>query len=129
MACTTVCGSLRIMTVFPRSAGSKRRERVEQQLPTRLPAIEQHLARVFGIALELGVAMPIGLLAIGREKVGPPRSHVARDMLHDKSNAVGVGVNQGKKLRIVHLRHRLVGLGLQPPELEEAVIEEVPLDQ
>ena len=81
------------------------------------------------LALELAVAMAIGLLAVAREEVGPSRAHVAGDVLDDERDAVRVGVEQREELRIVDLRHRLVGLRLQLAQLKQAIVEVVLLDQ
>ena len=118
-----------MVTVLPRSPGPSESDGLEEEIPSRVPARDDRLARVAGLALELAVAIAIGLFAVAREEVGPSRAHVAGDVLDDERNAVGVGVEQREELRIVDLRHRLVGLRLQLAQLEQAIVKEVLFDQ
>ena len=75
-------------------AGNERVERREQRRPPRFPSFEQARARVAGLALELGIAPAIGLLAVGRQKVRPARAQVAADVLDQDGDAVGVRVER-----------------------------------
>jgi hypothetical protein len=107
----------------------ERRERREQDLPAGIPARHDGLARIRSAAFELAVAIAIGLLAVGRQKIGPSRAHIARHVLDDEGDAVGVGIQQREELWVFDLRHRLVGLRLQLSQLEDAIVKEVLFDQ
>ena len=58
------------------------RQYVVQQSPTFIPRRHQFDAGLL-LVLELGVTVPVRLLAVRRQKVGPARLHVVRDVLDD----------------------------------------------
>jgi hypothetical protein len=78
----------RLLEILPADG----RDRPDRQLPTRFPARQETLPGVRFFALELPVALAVGLLAIACQKIGPARPHVAGQVLHDQSDAVRLGV-------------------------------------
>src|SRR6184192_149650 len=50
--------------------------------------------------------MAIGLLAVGDEEIDEPRSQIARDVLGDDRDAVGVWVEERMQVGVGDLRHR-----------------------
>src|SRR5258705_13454828 len=80
-------------------------ERIEEKLPTALPEFHQlraSLRRLF----EFGVAVAVGLFAVGRQKIFPARTHVAGHMFHDDGDAIGFFVERGEKSFVGTLRKR-----------------------
>src|SRR3989440_1313588 len=110
---------------FRQVLGREPRERVEQEPPARLPALEDSLARVGRLHEELGVAVPVRLVAVRREERRPARAHVAGDVLDDDRDAVRLGIRRAEKGVVGHLRHRPLGLSLELDELTPHVVEVV----
>ena len=108
MACITEWASPRMVTRRTRSASDKGSSASEHQIPTRLPQSHERFARG-GRVLELGVAMAVGLLAIGGQEVRPARAHVAGHMLYYDGNRIGFRVEGNEKLLVGNLRHSAFG--------------------
>src|SRR5881275_3187614 len=102
----------------------QRRERVEESAPARLPLLRD-CASVFAFHEEFRVAVSVGLLAVGRQKIRPARAHVAREVLHDEGDAVRLGVNRAEELLVVQLLNGPVGEPLQSAELRDDVLQVV----
>src|SRR3954469_23361801 len=102
---------------------------VEQTLPAIFPLRCKRRACVRGTGFEFSVAIPIRLLPVAGQKIGPPRSHVARHVLHDHREAVCLGVQDGKEMLVRGLRQSLVGLTFQLAQLPKRIVEIMLLDQ
>src|SRR5258708_38322127 len=84
-------------------------ERVEEKLPTALPEFHQLRARLRWL-FEFGVAVAVGLLAVGGQKIFPARTHVAGHVFHDDGDAIGFFVERGEQSFVGTLRE----LALEP---------------
>src|ERR1022692_1459353 len=113
MACSTECGSLRIMTVRLRSSGwselivSKTRCQFcshELSTSSRLASACMTNSRS---RLRSGFSP-----SLVRKEAGKARAHVARHVLHDDRHAVGLSIGRGKKLLIRELGHGAIGKAL-----------------
>jgi hypothetical protein len=60
---------------------------------------------------EFGVAVAVGLFAVGGEEVGPARAHVARHVLYDDGDGIGFAVERGEKLFVGCLVDCALGQG------------------
>src|SRR5437667_137653 len=109
----------------PEVIRQKRLERLEKNLPRLLPAPFEALSRVLLFRQELGVAMAVWLLAVALEKVDPARPHVAREVLDDQGDAVGLGVERREEVRVGNLRQGLLGELLQAPQLRDRLRKEL----
>ena len=83
MAWSTVCGSLRMVTVRIRSSGFSESiaENTIGQLLSHHPMTSARV--VCGCQLELLIAVAVGLFSVGGQEVGEARAHVSGDVLHD----------------------------------------------
>ena len=88
---------MRIMTVRPRSLVGERLERVENIFPAGAPHGHQLFAR-FRRVFEFGVAIAIGLFAVGGEEIAPARAHVADHVLDDDGDGIGFGVERDEEI-------------------------------
>jgi hypothetical protein len=78
---------------------------------TTRPSRHDGVARLSG--LEFRVTVTVGLLAIGRPEIAPPRIEVAADVLHQRGDAVGLAIQRPEELAVVHLRRGALGEGSQ----------------
>ena len=97
-AWTTVWRSPRIMTIAQQVGRRQRLERGEQDRASRVPSLAASPREPGSLELELAVAVPIRLLAVGRQEVGEARAQVARHVLHDHRQAVRLGVERHVQL-------------------------------
>ena len=88
--------------------GSQRLKRIEDALPTLLPVGEYIVLAGLRLNHKLHIAIAIGLLAVGRQKVGPTRKHVAGHVLHDDGNAVCLFIKRDEELVVFELSNSLV---------------------
>src|SRR5262245_934665 len=91
-------------------------ERAEQALPPLLPPAHHIVASRTGIDDELLIAEPIGLFAIGCQKVGPTRTHISREMLDEHRDTVTFRIDRHKKLLRIELPHCAISLFLEQPK-------------
>jgi hypothetical protein len=110
-----VDGLERAMSLAPHGNGAReilRRQaadRLEREAPALLPAGPNALRRVGGLLFELRVPVPIWLLAVGGQEIGPARAHVAGQMLLDQGQAVGLGIEPPEEISRTDLGKRAVG--------------------
>lgn len=97
------------------------RQGLEQAAPPLLPEVQEHLPGGAGGHLELGIAVAAGLFAVGMEEVGPPRAHVARHVLDEDRQAVGLGVEGREEVLVAHLGQGPVAEILERAELIDNV--------
>ena len=95
-----------MVTSRSRSCGRQRVEGVEQHLPAALPVRHHRLARDRAGHLELAVAVPVRLLAVGGQEVGEARAQVAGHVLDDHRQAVRLGVERHVQVVVRRLRQR-----------------------
>lgn len=100
----------------------QRIERMEDAIPAILPGFHQRRARGRRVH-ELGVAIPIRLLAIGSKEIGPPRSHIAGHMLYYRRNGIHFAVERGVELLVGHLIHGALREFLVIAEQIERILE------
>jgi hypothetical protein len=79
---------------------------VEGALPALLPIGEHIFFRGLRQHDEFDVAIAFRLLAIGSEKIGPARDHVAGHVLHDHRDAVRFVVDRAKEVFVIELCER-----------------------
>ena len=65
----------------------ERGEGVEDMFPAGFPLGDELVARCGG-RLEFGVAIAIGLLAVGGKEIGPARAHVANHVFDDDGDGI-----------------------------------------
>src|SRR5207249_1443357 len=95
--------------------GLQRVEGGVEDSPALLPTLQERRLRGEP-RLELAVAVAVGLLAVGREEVGPPRTHVAGYVLNQHGDAVRFRVQSLRQLGVVDPGQRPIAQGLQLPE-------------
>src|SRR5215831_3317946 len=96
---------------------------IEENLPGRLPPLQERGARVGGRLFEFRVAVPVRLLAVGGEEIEPPRAEVAGDVLDHERDRIGFRVELLEELRLGDLSDGLFGEFLLPVKLPPRVFE------
>src|SRR5215471_475966 len=86
----------------------ERFDSTEETGPAALPLLQESRAGG-GRIHEFAVAVAIGLFTVRGQKVGPTRTHVARHVLHDNCDRVGLIVEHGEELLVGYLLHRALG--------------------
>ena len=108
MACMTECASLRIITSRPRSLSWRDSSASKTYFQPAIPHGHELFARFWSV-LEFGVAIAIGLFAVGGQEIAPPRAHVANHVLDDDGDGVGFGIERGEKIFVGTLVHGALG--------------------
>src|SRR6266498_2456422 len=98
-------------------------DRREEKAPSLVPALFEAFARVAGLDDEFRIPVPLLLLPVARQKIGPARPHVARQVLDDERDAVGLLVERGKKVSRPRLREGFIGHLLQASQLADSLLE------
>src|SRR5579872_7171037 len=79
--------------------------RAEDAIPAVLPLRQEGLACGRRID-ELSVPIARRLLAVGRQKIDPPRAHVAHHVLHNDRDRIGLVIERLEELLVRDLLHR-----------------------
>ena len=104
--------------------GLERVESIEDARPSLFPAIEKFLSRRFPGHFEFVIAVAVGLLAVGGEKVGEARTHIAGDMLDEDRDGIRFRIEGDQELLVRHLGdgalgHALISAKLAPDFFEK----------
>src|SRR5258708_37765886 len=65
--------------------------------------------------------MPVGLLAVAREEIPPPRAHVPRHVFHDRGDGIRFRIQSGKERIVRSLLQRAIPQQLVIAEETERV--------
>jgi len=79
-------------------------DRRESYRPALLPPPADVVPRYTVRHFKLGVAVPVGLLAVGRQEIAETRSQVAGQMFDDDRDAVRVRIDERVEVGVRYLR-------------------------
>lgn len=94
----------------------------KDSVPPGLPRLQQG-GTGGGWVDEFVVAVPVGLLAVFGEEVGPTRMHVADHMFHNESDGIGFFVEGSEQVLVRNLFNGAFGELLVVAEEREGILE------
>jgi hypothetical protein len=100
----------------------ERLQRAKEANPAGFPHGQQRSA-CGGRLFEFGVAIAVGLFAVGGQEIGPARAHVAGHVLDDDRDGIGLDVDGSKEVLIGDLGDGAIGQLLVISEEGQGVFE------
>src|ERR1700730_546974 len=123
MACSTVCGSPRTVTVRMASSGLSGSSAANTRAHPCLPPAH-HLATCRRrVQFELLITLAVGLFTVAGEEVREARAHIARQMLDQCGHGVRRWINGDEKIFVGKLRHGSFAQALVTTQLAAGFIQ------